>query len=199
MKLLRPLLLIALFSLAALLAASGLESHDPFCASCHTRPESEYFARSIAVPTDLASSHAKASNPTRCIDCHSGPGIEGRLLSFSQGAKDLMAYVLGEYDQPAQSQNPLGDLGCTKCHPHGHGDGSIPLNGSLLSKSHYHREDYLSEWRGRDPDPRGTCSVCHVAHIQSPMHDPMAIVQVVVNAACEDCHSALSGWVPAIR
>ncbi|MEJ2563466.1 MAG: hypothetical protein P8Z42_12365, partial [Anaerolineales bacterium] len=77
--------------LGFVLAASGFafaaskESHDPFCASCHTQPESTFFERSLDVEAvDLASFHTQET--TRCIDCHSGPGVLGRMQAEWLGA-----------------------------------------------------------------------------------------------------------------
>jgi len=81
------IVLLAAFGLAVILTASGFafaatqETHDSFCASCHTQLESTFFQRSVDTqPVDLASAH-KADN-TRCIDCHSGKGVTG-LFSFN--------------------------------------------------------------------------------------------------------------------
>jgi nitrate/TMAO reductase-like tetraheme cytochrome c subunit len=64
-------------ALGVILAAGGFtfaasqETHDAFCASCHTQPESTFYQRSTAAqPMDLASYHT--AQQTRCIDCHSG-------------------------------------------------------------------------------------------------------------------------------
>ena len=76
--------LIAIVALAIIVTVSGFsyaatqEEHDSFCASCHTEPETTYVARAAtAPPVDLASFHA--TEETRCIDCHSGVGVPGRI------------------------------------------------------------------------------------------------------------------------
>jgi hypothetical protein len=57
-------LLVVIAVLGLFLAAGGFifaasnETHDPFCASCHTQPESTFFQRSTdAQAVDLASYH----------------------------------------------------------------------------------------------------------------------------------------------
>lgn len=89
--------LLAAFGLAVILTASGFafaatqETHDSFCASCHTQPESTFFQRSVDTqPVDLASAH-KADN-TRCIDCHSGKGVTGRIRAELLGAHNALAF-----------------------------------------------------------------------------------------------------------
>src|SRR5512137_741659 len=74
------------------LSASGFafaatqESHDQFCASCHTQPESTFVARSTSTSVDLASHHTTQN--ALCIDCHSGQGIAGRMSAELMGAKN---------------------------------------------------------------------------------------------------------------
>jgi nitrate/TMAO reductase-like tetraheme cytochrome c subunit len=81
---------------AMLLTASGFafaytqEEHDTFCSSCHTQPESTFYQRaSGAQAIDLASFH-KAKG-TRCIDCHSGAGLTGRMQAELLGAHNTLA------------------------------------------------------------------------------------------------------------
>ncbi|MEE9216978.1 MAG: hypothetical protein V3U32_06025, partial [Anaerolineales bacterium] len=107
-------LLVLLLPMVAIGTAAALEGHDPFCSACHTEPEVEYVSRSLSNPTDLASVHAAVE--LRCIDCHSGEGLFGRSVSLRQGASDLTAYLSGSYAQPAITTNPVGEVGCTKCH-----------------------------------------------------------------------------------
>src|SRR5262245_45431626 len=105
-----------------LLAASGgiayalsLENRDDFCASCHTQPEATYYQRTLqTMPTDLTSAHV--AKRVRCIDCHSGAGTLGRLDGLQQGAQDLSAYLLNNYQQPAVTTHPLPDANCIQCH-----------------------------------------------------------------------------------
>ena len=91
-------LLIGLVVVGVVLAGAGFtyaasrESHDPFCASCHTQPESTFYDRSIGdQPVDLASFHT--THETRCIDCHSGPGIFGRMSAEMLGARNATAWA----------------------------------------------------------------------------------------------------------
>ena len=190
-------------SLSLLLVITGtittavqLENRDSFCASCHTEPETTYYSRSLESPSDLASSHQQGDTAIRCIDCHSGAGMNGRLLSLKQGALDLAAYLSGTYHQPAITTNPLGDQGCTKCHADPDTDLSL-FNSSRVStsRSHYHLNAYLDEWETRAPNPAGTCASCHTGHTQDD-EDLLFMNFESGKARCEDCHVALSGWIP---
>lgn len=172
-------------------SATALENRDAFCASCHTQPEVEYFERTLASPSDLASAHA-----VRCIDCHSGAGPFGRAVSLRQGASDLAAYLSGAYNQPAETTNPVGDPGCVKCHnqPSAVADLSAPVE--AISSSHYHFAEYTAEWLARRPHPRGSCGVCHASHATEALPGQGYTVNAATQQSCEACHAALSGWVP---
>lgn len=177
--------------------AIQLENRDSFCASCHTEPESAYYARSLSNPSDLASAHAHAGEIVRCIDCHSGEGMSGRMASISQGASDLVAYITGNYQQPSITQNPIGDQACTKCHSPLDTSNPQSTRNAIASTSHYHIQSYLNEWNIRAINPIGTCSVCHVSHAEIIDASEGYIEKTATNIACDQCHRTLSGWIPA--
>ena len=191
------LLLILMLPAVALGAATALEGHDPFCSACHTEPEVEYVSRSLSDPTDLASVHTPAE--VRCIDCHSGEGLFGRSISLQQGASDLAAYVSGTYAQPAITTNPIGEVGCTKCHDAPSSVGVYARTGGGVTSSHYHFHEYAAEWLSREPDARGSCGMCHTAHSLNTLANQGFVIDSELNVACEACHAALSGWVPPPR
>ena len=195
------LVLIALglfMSAASITTAVELENQDTFCASCHTEPETTFYARSEAEPSDLASAHASAETAVRCIDCHSGVGAVGRAASLAQGAADLSAFVLGSYEQPAPTTQPVGEEGCTKCHLAPTSDGLADSELALKSKSHYHLAEYAAAWLAAYPDPRGTCAVCHVSHSEGARESQQWSPRPAVNAACDDCHADLDDWTPLL-
>lgn len=191
------LALLVVLPVSVLGGAVAIEGHDPFCASCHTEPEVEYFKRSLAEPSDLASAHAHDSIP--CIGCHSGEGLFGRTVSLRQGASDLSAYVSGDYAQPAVTTHPVGESGCTKCHDTPSSSGLYARTDGGVTSSHYHFHEYAAEWLAREPDPRGTCNVCHQAHSVGRLAGQQFAINADVQAACETCHAALSGWIPHTR
>ncbi len=194
------LLLGGLLLLATpVLAGAGaieLENRDPFCAACHTEPETTFVARSVDEPVDLASVHAAAPQTVRCIDCHSGQGFGGRLGSLQQGALDLAVFLQGGYDQPSVTENPVGDGGCVKCHFPAKTTNPPAEEAETLNRSHYHLEAYLDAWRHRRRNPAGTCAVCHAAHWQGGLAATGFRNNIWIQAACEDCHSSLAGWAP---
>ena len=144
----RPILLIAGIAAIAvvLLSAGGFafaasqESHDTFCASCHTQPESTFFQRSTAqTPSDLASFHT--TKATACIDCHSGSGVSGRLAAEMMGARNAALWFTGTATQPAPLVFPISNDNCMKCHAQvasGSTSGGGP-RGNFGPQGHYHR------------------------------------------------------------
>src|SRR5574337_973368 len=120
--------------------AAQLEDHDAFCASCHTQGESTYYQRTqAAAPVDMASAHA-AKN-VGCIQCHSGPGLTGRVGAMMVGASDLAAFVSGHYRNPAVTTVPLGDANCAKCH--------ADVTTRRDFNNHFHV--FLPQWQRLDP------------------------------------------------
>ena len=190
-------LILLLLPAVAIGTATALEGHDPFCSACHTEPEVEYVLRSLSDPSDLASAHAPAE--VRCIDCHSGEGLLGRSVSLRQGASDLAAYFSGTYARPAITTNPVGEVGCTKCHDAPSSLGVHARTEGGVTSSHYHFHEYAAEWLSREPDARGSCGNCHQAHTLDTLANQGFVINSELNAACEACHAALSGWVPPAR
>ena len=201
MRLKSPLVgitLVLVFLPAAVIGtATALEGHDPLCSACHTEPEAEYVLRSLSDPSDLASAHAPAE--VRCVDCHSGEGLFGRSVSLRQGASDLAAYLSGTYAQPAITTNPVGEVGCTKCHDTPGSSGVYARTEGGVTSSHYHFREYAAEWLSREADARGSCGICHRTHALNTLANQGFVINSELNAACEACHAALSGWVPPQR
>jgi hypothetical protein len=165
-----------------LVYATNLENNDSFCASCHTQPEAQYYEQSLPQSTQtsaatLAAFHAQKN--VRCIDCHSGGGIFGRVNGLSQGAVDALAYYSGNYRHPAITTNKLGDDSCAKCH------GEIAANRSF--NNHFHR--FLAQWQSLDPNA-AHCVDCHTAH---PTGDASQgyLNAATVQAQCQACHNAV--------
>src|SRR5512136_1572557 len=79
--------------------AASQETHDPFCGSCHTQPESTFLQQATSAPAvNLASYHTTQN--TRCIDCHSGQGILGRVQAELLGARNAFKWYTGTAVQP---------------------------------------------------------------------------------------------------
>ena len=193
MRLQKPLAFV--FAAGALLVIIGLgffalsrvEENDAFCASCHSQPEAAYFDRAQAVAAiDLASAHAMLAHSkpqltnTRCIDCHSGPGLMGRVSSVSLGARDAIKWFSGTSTQPAQQTTLIADANCLKCHA------DVP-NVSNFDQ-HFHRT--LARWQRADASA-GTCVTCHAAHITGGNSAISFMQQQRTLDVCKHCHVAL--------
>ncbi len=174
---------VAFFLIASsgFLFAAHTEENDAFCASCHTQPETAYYQRTlVAKPVDLAASHAAKSTPVRCIDCHSAPGLTGRISAMSLGVSDAIKWYSGSAIQPALLTAAIGDANCLVCHQN--------TATTTDFNKHYHR--FLARWQRADPTA-AACVTCHTAHTTGG--DPsIGFVQAQrATKICQDCHRAL--------
>jgi len=197
--LLAAAVLFVLLTAGGFAFAASQESHDPFCGSCHTQPESTFLQRSTgSAPVDLASFHT--TQQTLCIYCHSGQGVTGRVRAELMGARNALLWYTGKAVQPAVLTTPIGDENCLKCHQDVTVRGYTPkeqitLQGVRVERrggeggtNHWH--ELLSRWQSRASDA-GTCVSCHASHVtgsdaQSGFMDAQA-----VQAECESCHRVL--------
>jgi hypothetical protein len=198
-----PAVLIALAA-AVLLTAGGFgfaatqETHDSFCASCHSQPEATFFQRSTAAqPVDLASFHTTQN--VQCIGCHAGPGISGRMAAEMLGARNAMKWYTGTAVQPAPLTVAIKDKNCLKCHqevtqrnftpkenlsaPGGRGEG-----GEGGRNNHWHT--FLARWQAADPNA-ATCVSCHPGHTTDGNPQNGFMNPQTVQAVCEACHRVL--------
>jgi len=187
---------LAVLVVAGVLAGTGafaygahLENNNAFCASCHTQPESTYYRQTLAAQkTTLAAFHSEKG--VRCIDCHSGKGLTGRLKAMTIGARDMVAFRTGHYTQPAKTTHPLGNVRCTKCHAMS----AFPVGEGIVNagpNSHYHATSLNRVWQQRG-GPANTCTVCHPAHGQGTPASGFTTVGQI-ERGCRACHNALGG------
>ena len=176
---------LAGLGLAIVLVVSGFtfaatkETHDSFCASCHTQPESTFYQRSVdAQPVDLASAH-KPKN-TRCIDCHSGVGVVGRIQAELLGAHNALAYYTHTAVQPAKLTRAISDASCLKCHENVLTDNSF--------NNHFHA--FLPRWQAVDPNA-ATCISCHGGHTTDGSAQLMYLNNSTAGKECNSCHQVL--------
>jgi hypothetical protein len=170
-----------LFTAGGFSFAATQERHDSFCASCHTQPESTFYQRSLAAgPVDMASAH----NPdkTRCIDCHSAPGVFGRIQAELLGAHNALAYFTHTDVQPAKLTHPIEDGNCLKCHQEVLTPANIDIN------NHFHA--FLPRWQAVDANA-ARCVSCHNGHITGGDTQLMFLNDATTQSVCEACHSAL--------
>ena len=199
-----PLLVTAAIA-AVFLAAAGFafgasqETHDPFCASCHTQPESTYFQRSTAAAaTDMASFHT--SQKTNCIDCHSGQGISGRIQAELLGAQNAVKWYTGTAVQPAPLTVPIADANCLKCHPTVTQRGYTPqqkitIPGASSGEregegraNHWHQ--FMARWQAASVTA-GTCTSCHTGHLTDGTAQTGFMNAQTVQSTCNACHQVL--------
>jgi nitrate/TMAO reductase-like tetraheme cytochrome c subunit len=183
--------------------AASQESQDPFCASCHTQPESTFLQRSTAsTATDLASFHT--AQKTACIDCHSGQGIFGRMSAELMGARNAFKWYTGTAVQPAVLTFPIGDGNCLKCHqqvtqqnfspqenisvPGVAGGGGFGGRGEEGRANHWHA--FLARWQAASPTA-GTCVSCHSGHAAGGTAQTGFMNAQDVQNTCDACHQVL--------
>jgi hypothetical protein len=179
---------VLLATVGTLLIAAHAEENDGMCAGCHTQPETTYVERAqAAAPVDLASSHASLAQthpltPTgRCIDCHAGPGVSGRLSAMTVGVRDIVKWAAGTANQPGRISAPLPDENCLKCHA------AVLAGGSF--DNHPHR--FLPRWQKADTTA-ATCAGCHSSHTTDGKQPIAFLNQERTVAECKRCHVALN-------
>ncbi len=200
--------LIVVVALGAILAGSGFtyaasqETHDVFCASCHTQPESTFYKRSTSSqPVDLASYHT--TQKTRCIDCHSGSGIFGRMQAELLGARNAVRWYTNTATQPAKYTYPISDTNCLKCHQAVTQRGIVPQQTVTIPgvrgggegegegegrNNHWH--EFLARWQASDANA-GSCASCHPGHSTgSSAQEGFQNPQTTQNT-CNACHHVL--------
>jgi nitrate/TMAO reductase-like tetraheme cytochrome c subunit len=198
------LVLAGIVALGILLAAGGFvfaasqETHDPFCGSCHTQPESTFLQRSTdAQAVDLASYHT--TQKTRCIDCHSGPGILGRMRAELLGAHNALAWYAHTAVQPAKLTVPIRDANCLKCHQAVTQRGYTPKQSVTIGgefgrgeeearTNHWH--EFLARWQAAAPNA-GTCTSCHPGHSTDGTAQTGFENTQTTQSVCEACHRVL--------
>jgi nitrate/TMAO reductase-like tetraheme cytochrome c subunit len=196
-----PVLLIAavfgvIFTIGGFSFAASQESHDSFCASCHTQPESTYYQRSQGTSaTDLASFHT--TQKTACIDCHSGQGLTGRVTAELLGARNALKWYTGTAVQPAVLSYPIADGNCLKCHQDVTQQGFVQKeqitvpgrNGREGGRpNHYH--EFLARWQASAPNA-GTCISCHSGHSTAVTVQNGFLNDQAVQNTCDACHQVL--------
>ena len=159
------------------LFAATLENTNAFCASCHTEPESTYVQRAQSAPVDLASAHASKNIP--CIECHDGAGVLGRAGAIALGARNLAAFVSGQYHRPAVLLFEMGDSACLKCH--------AEVTQAQTSANHYHY--FLAQWKRLAPEGAGACVGCHAAHPTEGDSQRGFLSAGNASLVCEQCHA----------
>lgn len=167
-----------------------MEAENDFCVSCHldeATPLHDGLKRDFDQwpARTLASKHAKASlqreHPMfRCIDCHGGTSLLGRVRVKALAAKDALVYLTGRFDEPKRMRFPLWDEDCRKCHTTyaagmGESEGATPFHALAVHNAKL-----------------GVgCVECHEAHERGGTAEAFFLRADVVRAQCARCHSEL--------
>ena len=125
--------------------------------------------------------------------------ISSRSLARDISVDSIRLVVRTSEAQPATTTNPVGEVGCTKCHDAPSSLGVYARTEGGVTSSHYHFHEYAAEWLSREPDARGSCGMCHKAHTLDTLANQGFVIDSELKLACEACHAALSGWVPPAR
>jgi len=131
----------------------------------------------LSAPLDLATFH-EIKGTTRCIDCHTGPGITGRVGGLIAGASDLVAYFSGRYPQLAVVEGQISDGNCLKCHA------TIAQKQDM--SNHFHV--FLSQWQKADPNA-ATCVSCHNGHNLAGDEKIKFLNEKDTVVICKKCHA----------
>ncbi len=154
-----------------------MENRDGFCASCHTEPETAYVQRTTQEPApDLAAFHA--GKGVRCIDCHSGDGMSGRIRAEMLGARDALVYLTGRDQQPHHATRPIEDVNCLKCH--------ADVLRQRSFERHFHA--LLPQWQQFSADA-ARCVDCHLSHRTDGDPRIAFLIERPTVQVCQACHA----------
>ena len=186
---------LAAAMLAASLGAAGwavsdsLEQDNDFCNACHVSKETplhreirrDFDARPAA---SLAGAHAVAGaahrddGALRCIDCHGGTSLAGRVRVKALAAKDAFFYLGGRFEEPRAMRWPLWDEDCRKCHA------------SFAERSpESGRSPGFHELAVHNAGLGVGCVECHRVHASGGDPDVNFLDTGAVRAQCARCHS----------
>lgn len=183
---------LIIFPITGFTFAASMESRDSFCGSCHTQPESTYLQRSTASQqVDLASYHTGQN--TRCIDCHSGRGIVGRVGAELMGAGNAFKWFTKTAVQPAPLNYPITDAHCLKCHQQVTSETYVPQNQTLkdlgdAQNGHWHV--FLPRWQAQVSNA-GSCVTCHSSHTTTGDPKLLYLIDQPTSDQCDACHKVL--------
>jgi len=170
------------------LATERLEARNDFCNACHL-PSGEPLHRAIrddfvSLPAStLAAAHATAGNAERadggfrCIDCHGGASIIGRVRVKALAAKDALAWATGRFEEPAGMRWPLWDEDCRQCHA----EFDPPVREAWQSPAFH-------ELAVHNVELGVNCVECHASHERSAPIAPYFLDAVRVRSQCARCH-----------
>ena len=181
---------LAAASLAGIgwVVSDRLAQDNDFCNACHL-PSGAPLHRELRrdfdapVPASLAAAHARVQAPPhpdgfRCIDCHGGVGLSGRLRVKLVSARDATVWAFGSFEEPSGMRVPLGDADCARCHA-----SFRPFQPGSGRSRGFHQIAF------HNADLGVACVECHAVH--RPGGDPAShfVRAEPVRAQCARCHA----------
>lgn len=177
--------------LGALLAAgagafvSHQEEKNTFCASCHVEPEGEFvgrLSRRDPEAIDLTERHHRLK-AVRCIDCHRGEGLRGRIGSLVAGARNTAPFLVGLHQNPGRLRGPFPNDLCVKCHEKVFEERGFP--------NHVHSTIPASKLDIR-------CATCHPSH-RVGEEKALFMEKEFVYPVCNACHRVMHPGISDLR
>ena len=166
-----------------------LEQDNDFCNACHLEPDDPVHLdvrRDFDAPVaaSLAGAHGAArvegreDGAFRCIDCHGGESLAGRLRVKVLAAKDGFWYAVGRFEEPTGMRWPLWDEDCAKCHPR-------------FAEEEFHawRTPRFHQLAVHNAEPLVSCVECHLTHESGGNPDANFLHATSVRLQCARCHS----------
>jgi hypothetical protein len=169
-----------------------LEQDNDFCNACHLGPgvplhidiRDDFDARP---PRSLAALHAAAQHadpgaprdgPFRCIACHGGASLAGRVRVKALAAKDSFWYLVGDFDEPHGMRWPLWNQDCTRCHAR-----FEPAEAEPWRQPPFHALPVHNVALGVN------CVECHLVHETGGAPEAYFLKPPLVRSQCARCHS----------
>jgi formate-dependent nitrite reductase cytochrome c552 subunit len=187
------LLAAAVAGPAGWVASDRLERDNEFCVACHLPDGTRLHAGKREdlgdwPPATLAAAHGMAGvrefdaiRPFRCIDCHGGTGVAGRVRVKILSAKDAFWYAVGRFEEPTAMRWPLEDADCRRCHARfderGRAAGVDPA---------------FHELAVHNAELGVACVDCHLVHDEGGLADHDFLHPEHVRARCAGCHPELA-------
>jgi hypothetical protein len=170
------------------LVTDRLEQDDDFCNACHLSEDTPLHLEKrrdfdTQPPASLAAAHAVAEvegrdeRVFRCIDCHGGVGIAGRLRVKLLSAKDAFWYVVGHFEEPKGMRWPLLDADCSQCHA-----------SFEEAQAGAWRDPKFHELAVHNAALGMGCVECHLTHEPGGLVDANFLHPAQVRSRCAECH-----------
>ena len=177
-----PVAGVAAFA-AGLAITDHLEQDNSFCVACHLSEDQPlhqekyetFFPIEGSVTTLAAAHHGGSGTTFKCVDCHNGATFTDKLQIKAQAARDAVAYLLGDFEEPDRMRFSLGNRLCLACH---FTEGEpVKTEKPFHAASHHRQMPQL-------------CTDCHKVHPRASA-ERRFLIREVVKPLCDECHQRL--------